>query len=151
MSYDTRWGHRLQVGTEAPISLTATGVATPYRLYWGPQRFWRFISYVTTATVSTGNIVVQAIIRPTLGSSAGQIVLATLNIPGAVPADTCYYKDFEAQGVSGGQLFAGPFQLVFNVQTAAAGGGAAGAALFDVFSDDSPQTALNQSKLVLSS
>lgn len=80
---------------------------------------------VTTATVSSGGIVLTFYVRPTPGSTAGQVTLGTITIPTAIAAGTVYYNDLGETGV----LLPGQ-ELACDVTTAAAGGGAAGAGYF---------------------
>lgn len=102
-------------------SLTSTGDILVYN--FGEQVvLTRVMLLVSTATVSTGNIVVTVYQRPTYGSTAGQVTLGTITIPTGVAAGTIYYKNIESVKVPPGS------QIAFNVTTAAAGGGAAGAA-----------------------
>lgn len=146
MSYDARGSTRHQHGVMTdPIDLTATGVPDFSYVVFEPMRVWRFMAYVTTATVSTGTIVVQMLYRPVYGSSSGQVVVATVNIPTGVAVDKIYYKDLTPYNIAAGN------EIAFNVSTAAAGGGAAGGCILQFLADFSPEAAVNQSKFVLSS
>lgn len=75
---------------------------------------------VTTATVSTGNIVVTVYARTSPGVTASQITVGTLTIPTAIAAGAVYYKNVERDLPPG-------YSLEFDVTTASAGMGAAGA------------------------
>lgn len=106
----------------------------------------RIMALVTTAVVSSAPVSVAVYSRPTHGSTSGQVLLGTLNIPGGASVGQCYYKDIadNLAPVNAGQ------ELVFSVTVAAAGGGAAGAAIPMALVDDSPEEPLNQPNLVLS-
>lgn len=87
---------------------------------------------VTTAIVSTGTVVVVVKKRPTVGSGTGEVVLATLNIPAATAANKVIYKDISPASILPGD------EVCFDVTTAAAGGGAAGAGvgLLEAYAED---------------
>jgi hypothetical protein len=114
------------------------------QLSFEPTRVWRLAAYITTAVVSTGTVVLQLLYRPTAGSSSGQVVLGSLNIPAGTAADKVIYKDITPYNLPAGS------QLAYSVSTAAAGGGAAGAAIVEVLTDFSPEAVLNESKFVAS-
>jgi len=99
---------------------------------------------ISTATVSSGNIVVTVRNRPTVGSASGQSTLATLTIPTGVAAGKVYYKDVnQSIIVPGGSI-------AFEVTTAAAGGGAAGAGVCGFIAQEDPEYAPNLSSMVAS-
>jgi hypothetical protein len=98
---------------------------------------------VTTATVSSGNIVLTVYDRVSPGVAGGQVSLGTLTIPSGVAAGSIYYKSIEAQVAQG-------HCVEFDVTTASAGMGAAGAgysALKVSFSSEDPR---NVSSMVAS-
>lgn len=142
--YDAKQPCRYQVGAGATTSLTATGVDAKSLMFYEPSRVWRLLFYVTTATVSTVSIVVRFYYRPVAGSSSGQVTLGSITIPTAIAADKVYYYDVTPYNMPAMS------QVAFEVITAAAGGGAAGAGYWDVVSDFDPETALNSSKMVAS-
>lgn len=99
---------------------------------------------VTTATVSTGNIVVSVFQRPTYGSSSGQVLIGTLSIPTGVAIGKIYYKPVESVKVVQGS------QLAFACSTAAAGGSAAGAGKCNFKAFMAVEDPKNVSQMVLS-
>jgi hypothetical protein len=98
---------------------------------------------VTTATVSTGNIVVTVYDRTSPGVSSGQVTIGTLTIPTAVAAGTVYYKGLEYSVAPG-------HSVEFDVTTASAGGGAAGAGYCGFKSSVSSEDERNVSTFVAS-
>lgn len=109
--------------TSAPTSaqsLTSTGDVLVYN-FGEAVVLTRIMLLVSTAVVSTGSVVVNVYQRPTYGSTAGQVLIGALTIPAGTAAGKIVYKNVESFKILPGQ------QLAFNVGTAAAGGGAAGA------------------------
>lgn len=100
---------------------------------------------VGTTCVSSGTIVVKVKKYVVFGSAAGAVDLATLNIPATQAAGGVIYKDL----ASSQKLMPGE-ELVFEVTTAAAGGGAAGAGVCMFDADDNPETSPNESNLIAS-
>ena len=144
--YDSRLPSRYQFGAGATTSLTSAAVDTKTLLYQENAEVRRLMFYITTATVSSGSIVMRMLYRPVFGASTNQVVLGTLTIPTAVAADVVYYKDITPYN---GLI--GPGTIAFEVTTAAAGGGAAGAGVWDVVAVGlDPEAPLNLPKLVAS-
>lgn len=104
----------------------------------------RIMALVTTAVVSTGAVVVAMKRYPTYGSSASAETIGTLSIPAATVAGKVLYKDVTPVICYPGD------QLVFEVTTAAAGGGAAGNAAYMFNAVLRPEAAANQSDMVAS-
>lgn len=102
------------------VSLTSTGVATPTYAVISACAPNRLVCVITTAASGTTAASVQFIARPTPGSSSGQVVLGTVNIPNGASIGQAYYKDITdvANIVNPGT------QLVFNVSAAIANAGA---------------------------
>lgn len=101
---------------------------------------------VSTATVSSGDIVITAKKYVTIGSATGAVTLGTLTIPTGVAAGKVYYKPLDPNDAS----FLPGEVLVFEVTTAAAGGGAAGAGSSLFEADYAPSDVRNDSDAVLS-
>lgn len=127
-----------------PVSLASTAVVKRYASI-RPMVVRKIAVAVTTATVSTGNIVVTVSKYHTIGASTSAVVLGTIAIPGGVAVGKVYYKDLAAIQ----KLVVGD-ELIFEVTTAAAGGGAAGAGVCMFDADDSPETSANNSDMVAS-
>lgn len=100
---------------------------------------------ISVATVSTGSIVIAVKKYIVLGSSAGESTLDTITIPAGTAAGGVYYAVLPTPT----SLNAGD-ELVFEVTTAAAGGGAAGSGFCFFEAEDEPEVVGNNSKLVLS-
>lgn len=144
MSYDARGSTEHQHGVLTdPILLTATGVPDFSYVNFENMRVWRFIAKIIDTTVSTGNIVVQLLSRPVYGSSSGQVIVGSLNIPSGAVLGQMYYKDFTAVTVPAGN------EMAFNISVAAAGGGAAGSAILSYLADYSPETSVNQNGIFI--
>lgn len=99
---------------------------------------------VSTATVSSGNIVVTVKKRITVNSASGEVTLGTLTIPTAIAAGKMYYKNISPVKLDAGE------QVVFEVTTAAAGGGAAGSGYACILADQSPEQPLDNADMVAS-
>lgn len=99
---------------------------------------------VSTATVSSANIVVTVKRRPTVGSSSGEVTIGTLSIPTGVAAGKMYYKNVTPVTVAQGE------EIVFEVTTAAAGMGAAGAGYSGFDAEHDPEVPANNSDMVAS-
>lgn len=99
---------------------------------------------ISTATVSTGNIVVTVKRRPTVGSTSGEVTIGTLTIPTAIAAGKMYYKNVTPVVVAQGE------EVVFEVTTAAAGMGAAGAGYSSLGVEHDPEQPANNSDMVAS-
>jgi len=97
---------------------------------------------VSTATVSSGNIVVTVKKYITPGSATGAVTIDTLTIPTGVTAGTVYYKDVEPTAIAVGE------EIVFEVTTASAGGGAAGAGFSLPVCIEFPQDELDNTEMV---
>lgn len=101
---------------------------------------------ITTAVVSTGNVVLTFYKRPTPGSSSGQTTIGTISIPTLAAVPNVYWKDVAGVKFQPGEEFA------CDVTTASAGGGAAGAG-FPVHEEveESPEEVANFSNHIASS
>lgn len=97
---------------------------------------------ISTATVSTGDIVVAFKRRPTLGSSSGEVTIGSLTIPSGVAAGRVYYKYVDPVVCAAGE------QIVIEVTTAAAGMGAAGNGQGFFSAQQDPETDANNSDMV---
>lgn len=144
MAYDKILSPRLPVGAQAEIDLTSAAVQSFSFLLSMNARVFRLQAKVTTATVSTGSIVITFRRRPTFGSATGQTTLGTISIPTAVVVNKIYYKDITPVNCVSGD------DIVAEVTTAAAGGGAAGKALVDFLADYDPENAVADSNYVAS-
>jgi hypothetical protein len=126
------------------VDLTSAAVADLSYVIGSQVTVKRLMLVISTATVSSGNIVVAFKQYPTVGSSASAVTIGSLTIPTAIAAGKVYYKDI--QGVVMGQ----GEELVCEVTTAAAGGGAAGVGYFMVEFERDPEYVGNQSDMVAS-
>lgn len=134
----------IPVGAGAAQALTGAGVHTYSVVLSENARITRLYAKLTVAVVSTGGVLVTFRRRPAFGSATGQTALGTLTIPAGTAADKVVYKDITPVNCNIGD------QLVFDVVTAAAGGGAAGSALYGYEADRDPETVGNQSNLLQS-
>lgn len=125
-------------------SLTAAAVHTTFKSVCSQMDVTALFALVTTAVVSTGAVAVSFWRRPVFGSTAGQVLLGTLSIPAGTAAGKVLYKEISPTQVNPGE------QISYEVTTAAAGGGAAGAALFDLELSDSPEAHGNQLNMIAS-
>lgn len=142
--YDKIPSPRLQTGSHAAVDLTSAAVQS---FAWSLQmnaRVFRIQAKVTTATVSNVSIVLTFRRRPTFASASGQSTLGTITIPTAIAANKVYYKDITPVNCDVGD------QIVVEVTTAAAGGGAAGQAVCDYIADYDPESVANFSNFVAS-
>lgn len=104
-----------------------------------------FIGFlVSTATVSSGNIVVAVKKRPTVGSATGEVLIANITIPSGVAAGKRYGKMISPVQFQLGDV------ISFEVTTASAGGGAAGAGYAMVGVNFSPESLANNASFVKS-
>lgn len=110
----------------------------------------RAVCKITTAVVSTVTVVVQFVKRPTPGSSSGEVVLATVNIPTGAAVGTSYYAEASSKTAGANAIGSGQ-ELIVRVLTAAAGGSAAGAILGLPVVCEDPEVAANEANLILSS
>lgn len=129
---------------EHAVDLTAAAVHGKTLLPQDKMLINRIQMHVTTATVSTGNIVVAFKKYLAPGVSAGAVTLGSITIPTAIAAGKVYYKDISSVGLEPGQ------EIVVEVTTAAAGGGAAGAAVFALVGEEDPEVPANMSNMVAS-
>lgn len=137
---------KLKVAFDSTTAVVLTSAAVIKKFTFARPMILRKVAFaISTATVSSGGIVITAKKYPLIGSSANAVTLGTITIPGGTAAGLVYYKDM----ASAAKLVVGD-ELVFEVTTAAAGGGAAGAGtcLFDA--DDNPETSANNSDMVAS-
>lgn len=89
----------------------------------------RYAFVVTTAVVSTGNVVLAIYKRKSPGQAAGQVQVGTISIPNGAAVGDVYYEDFSDAGNLVASLQPGE-SIECDVSTAAAGGGAAGQGIF---------------------
>lgn len=99
---------------------------------------------LSTATVSTGNIVVTFYSRPVKGSATGQVSIGTLSIVTALAAGKTVYKKVTPVTIPQGQI------LAVAVTTASAGGGAAGAGYSGAKISLNPEIETNMANMVAS-
>lgn len=136
-------GHMAMQNSASAESLTSAAVVKRYSV--GVAAIVRQFSFsVKTATVSSGGIVVALKYYPTVGSSSGAVTLASLTIPTGVAAGKVYYKAVDSVKVLPGQ------ELVVEVTTAAAGGGAAGDGYSAIECYHAPEHPANLSNMVAS-
>lgn len=128
----------------APGSLASAAVISEHACIGERVAIQRVAVAVSTAVVSTGAVVVTVRNRPTVGSASGQSTITTLSIPAGTAAGKVVYKDInEALIAPGGSI-------VFEVTTAAAGGGAAGAGVCGYVASEDPEFKLNESSMIAS-
>lgn len=142
--YTEKTQSKLQVGAGAADDLSATGVHSYSFVFLSQVTVKRLLALISTAVVSSGNVVVNFKKYVAYGSSAGEVSLGTLLIPGGTAKDKVFYKEIDEVTFHPGD------QLIFEVTTAAAGGSAAGGAVYDVEAFDDPEYAPDQSKMVAS-
>lgn len=97
---------------------------------------------VSTATVSSASIVITVKKYITPNSASGAVTLGTLTIPTGVAAGKVYYKDIDPQAIKVGE------EIVFEVTTQAAGGGAAGAGFSLPVCIEFPESELENTDMV---
>lgn len=141
--YSELIGHMANQVSGTPESLAAAAVTKRYAIGLG-LNVRSFAFAISTATVSTGTIVVQLKKYPVVGSAAGAVVLSTLNILTGLAAGTVVYKPLDSITMEAGQ------ELIVEVTTAAAGGGAAGAGYSVIDAYHAPEDFKNLSNAVLS-
>lgn len=128
----------------APGSLASAAVIAEYACVGERMAIQRVAVAISTSVVSTGGVVVTVRNRPTLASASGQSTITTLTIPAGTAAGKVVYKDInEALIAPGGSL-------VFEVTTAAAGGGAAGAGVCGFVAAEDPEYKLNEAAMIAS-
>lgn len=125
-------------------SLTAAAVLADDFIAQEKMEVKQIAFVISTATVSSGNIVITVKKRITVDSATGEVTIGTLSIPTAVAAGAVYYKDVTPVKVDQGE------QVVFEVTTAAAGGGAAGAGYALLQADQSPEEPADNADMVAS-
>lgn len=131
-------------GSVAEQALTSTAVIAEWVCGTGRFQVKRIGFVVTTATVSSGNIVLEVNHRPTALSSSSEVQKDTLTIPGGVAAGTVYYTEVTPFALGPGE------SISLEVTTAAAGGGAAGKGFFCFEVDEDPEYKSNESEMVAS-
>lgn len=136
-------GHLAIPSSSSTQSLTAAAVIQR-SLVMEACEVGRIMFAISTATVSTGNIVIAFKQRTAFGVTAGEVTLGSLNIPGGVALGKVYYKDLDSVKLLPGQ------ELVVEVTTAAAGGGAAGAGFAGIKLGHAPEAPVNVAAMVLS-
>ncbi|NCX93159.1 MAG: hypothetical protein EBX40_00570 [Gammaproteobacteria bacterium] len=99
---------------------------------------------ISTAVVSSGNVVVTFKRRPTIGSATGEVSIGTVVIPGGAAVGKVYYKKVSPVVCAVGE------QIVIEVTTAAAGGGAAGNGQGFFEAEQDPETPANNADMILS-
>ena len=128
MAYSEEFISPAVVPTSAPSSAQSlASVADMLVFNIGESlKLTRIMVEVSTAVVSTAPAVVTVYQRPTYGSTAGQIAIGTLSIPGGTAAGKILYKNVESVKLVPGQ------QLAFACTTAATSSGA-GLSMFKGF------------------
>lgn len=124
--------------------LTGAAVHTTSFAVGAEIEIQRVMALVTTAVVSTGAVVVAMKRYPTYGSAASAETVGTISIPAGTAAGKVVYKDVTPVTAYPGD------QLVFEVTTAAAGGGAAGNAAYMFGAVLKPEMAANQADMIAS-
>ena len=143
--FDARQPSTYLVGTGATTSLGSTGYTSSlYTVFLEPGEVRYLYATITTATVSTGNIIVDCYYRPTIGSTSGQVKIGTLTIPTAQAASTTVYKAVTPYVVPAGGT------VLFNVATAYAGGGGAGSAILSFSATYASEVPANDSAFTAS-
>lgn len=99
---------------------------------------------VETAVVSSGAVIVSVKSYPVMGNAAGAVVLGTIQIPAGAAQGGVYYKNISPAVLAPGA------ELVFEVTTAAAGGGAAGAGVCMFSGYDQPEQPANIAAMIAS-
>lgn len=111
----------------SPGSIASTGVLSPGVIAIKDCQVAVAAFLVTTAVVSSGPVVITVKKRPTSNSSSGEVSMGTITIPAGTAAGTLVYRkldeDLASRSLEPGQV------CVYEVTTAAAGGGAAGAGI----------------------
>jgi hypothetical protein len=130
------------LGTPAAQVYTAAAVHTYSEILGTQVDVCRLMNVVSTAVVSTGAVVLRFLYRPVPNSAAGQVILGTLSIPAATAAGICVYKDIDPVTCAPGG------QIVQEVTTIAAGGGAAGAGVPCYEANHDPDYAPAQSSML---
>ena len=146
MSYERSYGQHLLPngsGVLAADDLSAAAVHGEYVCIKNFD-FKMMKALITTAVVSTGAVSVVFYKRSAPGVSAAQVTLGTLLIPAASVVGAVVYKSVTPVEFLPGNA------LAFEVTVAAAGGGAAGGALYGFDYEDSPEQPANVSSMVLS-
>jgi hypothetical protein len=118
-------------------ALTSTGVHTTSLLIGETIYVTGLRFVVTTATVSSADIVIKFWNSPTPGATTSQVSLGTMNIPTSKAAGSVLYKQITPQKVPAGS------EITFEVITAAAGGGAAGNGYYYTQQSYSPEVLTN--------
>lgn len=125
-------------------SLAATGTIMSHSVKRS-MKLDMLLLAISTAVVSSGNVVVNFYQRLAIGVDTNRVLLGTLNILPGASVGQCYYKQIESVDLYPGQ------ELIAVVSTAAAGGGAAGAGDAGYVAEESPEDPRNVSAMVLSS
>lgn len=123
--------------TGAAVHTTSVGIVAQVKVV-------RLKAMVTTAVVSSGAVVITYKKYPTYGSSASAVTLGTISIPAATAAGKVLYKNITPVVCTPGE------QIVYEITTAAAGGGAAGNAYYAVEFELDPEQPANQSDMIAS-
>lgn len=140
--YTAKLGGLIPIGTVTVQDLTSAAVGLRF-IATQKLIIRRLVAVIQTATVSSGGIVVKANKRPTPNSSAGQTVSSSMTIATAKAAGQKYYANLTTPLT----LDVGD-ELAIEVTTAAAGGGAAGAAwIFASEVEESPEQIGNVSNM----
>lgn len=144
MSYIHKANGLKMVGAGAADDLATAAVHTDSLAVMRQVKVSRLMALVSTAVVSTGAVTVLFKRYPTFGSAAGAVTIGTLLIPAGTAAGKVIYDDVNPVNCYPGD------QIVYEVTVAAAGGGAAGAAVYDVELIEDPEVPANQSDMVQS-
>lgn len=139
--YDARPAQVIQVGTLAAQALTSTGVFGYNQVLLENCTISRLLLKITTAIVSSANVVVSFWARPTYGSATNEIALGTVSVPTGALANSLYFSDINPIDVPAN------YQIVAEITTAAVGGSAAGGALSGFLQQYDPETAANMNMI----
>lgn len=138
--YDFKLLGSYRAEAAAPV-LTSTAVLAPGVVALKHSQVACLAFLVTTTVVSTAPVVITAKKRITTNSATGEVVMGTLTIPAGTAAGTIVYRyldeDLPSRSLRPGQV------CIYEVTTAAAGGGAAGAGLPLPELWENPQTYAN--------
>lgn len=124
------------------IDLTAAAVADLSYVCVESCQVMEVSLIITTAIVSSGAVVVTVRKRPTPGSSAGQSTVAVLTTGLTDAVGKVRYKLPSPVSFSVGQ------EMIYEVTTASAGGGAAGQAVGGFVAYESPELPANNSNML---
>lgn len=124
------------VGARVEDDLSAEDVAAYSQAVMSGATINEF--HVLVSTVTVGDASIQLKRRPTYGSASGEVVLATVVVPGGTAAGKMLVKRFKGVDVEPGD------EIVYEVISAATSGGA----LYDQRSDNDPEAPGEQADVI---